>query len=59
MGLGFPLSAYLKRFILAPSSHFGSCTLILCAVNLDPRMDQSVACTNVMKILLLMYPYII
>ena len=32
--------AYLNRFSPAPSSHWGCCTLIRCAVTLDPRMQR-------------------
>ena len=59
MVLGFPCPAYLKRFSPVPSSHWGSCMLILCAVTLNPWVPWCVDCTKVTKILLLTYPHIL
>ena len=36
LGLGISRRAYLKSLTLVPSSHCGSCMLILCVGNLDP-----------------------
>ena len=59
LGLGFYRRTYLNRLILALSSHYGRCTLILCAGTLDPRMHWCVACTKVITILLLTYPHVL
>ena len=50
--------AYLNSASLAPSSHCGLCTLILCAGTRDPLMNRYVARTKVITILLLMYPHV-
>ena len=52
-------SAYLKRFIHAPSSHWGICTLIRFAGTLDTCKQRWVARTKVTTILLLMYPHVL
>ena len=58
-GLGFSRRAYLKRFILVPSSRCRICILILRAGTLDPCMNRCVACTKVMELLLLEYPHVL
>ena len=50
-------SAYLNSFSPVPSSHWGCCTLIWCAGTQDPCMQQWVARTKVISILLLTYPH--
>ena len=59
LGFGFSWSTYWKRFSPVPSSHCGRCTLIQCAVTLDPRMHHCVDCTKVTEILLLAYPHVL
>ena len=54
-----PWRAYLKRFSPAPSSHCGRCTMIRCAGNRNPSMQQWVARTKVITILLLTYPHVL
>ena len=50
--------AYLNRFIPAPSSHCGRCTLIRCAGTRYPCMQWWVVHTKVIAILLLTYPHV-
>ena len=50
--------SYLNSANPAPSSHFGLCTLILCAGTRDPWIHQWVASTKVMATLLLTYPHV-
>ena len=54
---GGPCRAYLKRLSPSPSSHWGRCTLIRCAVTQDQCMRR-VARTKVIAILLLTYQHI-
>ena len=53
-----PWCAYLNSLSPAPSSHCGRCTLIRCAGTRDPRMQQWLARTKVIAILLLTYPHV-
>ena len=55
--VGGPWS-YLNRASPAPSSHFGLCTLILCAGTREPLMHRWVARTIVMATLLVTYPHV-
>ena len=52
------LIAYLNSTKLAPSSHCGLCTLILCAGTHDPLIHRCVARTKVIAILILTYPHV-
>ena len=54
-----PCRAYLKRFSPAPSSHWGCCTMIWCAVTWDPCMQRWVARTKVIAILILTYTHVL
>ena len=56
--VGGCMRAYLKRFIPAPSSHWGRCTLIRCSGTQDPRIQRWVARTKVIAILILTYPHV-
>ena len=47
--------SYGKRFIPAPSSHYGCCTLIRCSVTLEPRIHRCVVRHKVVVIRILMY----
>ena len=51
--------AYQNMFGPAVSSHCCCCTLIRCADNLDPHMNQCVTCTKVFAIQILMYPHVL
>ena len=53
-----PWRAYLERFIPAPSSHCGRCTLIRCAGTQDPCLQRCVARTRDITILLFKYPHV-
>ena len=57
--LWYPWHAYLKRLSPAPSSHWGLCTLIRCAGTRNPRMQERVARTKVIAILLLTYLHVL
>ena len=55
---GLRPAVYLNRARPAPSSHYGLCTLILCAGTRDPLMHLWVARTIVMATLLVAYPHV-
>ena len=59
LGLDISLCNYMKRLIPALSSRCRRWTLILCAGTLDPQMQQCVARTKFMVILLLAYPHVL